>query len=80
MAEAGPSALLASQGPEVILVCIRDYTSRSGRGRLPRSRRKAWTMKHIAGTALAAGCLALVGAALLAGKGDIRKFHRMRSM
>jgi hypothetical protein len=37
-------------------------------------------MKHITGTALAAGCLALVGAALLAGKGDIRKFRRMRSM
>jgi len=36
-------------------------------------------MKHIAGTALAAG-LALVGAALLAGQDDIRKFHRMRSM
>jgi hypothetical protein len=37
-------------------------------------------MKHIAGTALAAGCLALVGAALFASKDDIRKFHRMRSM
>jgi hypothetical protein len=37
-------------------------------------------MKHIAGTALAAGCLALVGAALLAGQDDIRKFHRMRTM
>jgi hypothetical protein len=37
-------------------------------------------MKHIAGTALAAGCLTLIGAALLAGKDDIRKFHRMRSM
>jgi hypothetical protein len=37
-------------------------------------------MKHIAGAALAAGCLALVGAALFAGKDDIRKFHRMRSM
>jgi hypothetical protein len=37
-------------------------------------------MKHMAGTALAIGCLALVGAALLAGKDDIRKFHRMRSM
>ena len=37
-------------------------------------------MKHIAGTALAAGCLALVGVALFAGKDDIRKFHCMRSM
>jgi hypothetical protein len=37
-------------------------------------------MKHITRTALAAGCLALIGAALLAGKDDIRKFHRMRSM
>jgi hypothetical protein len=37
-------------------------------------------MKHVAGTALAAGCLAVIGAALLAGKDDIRKFHRMRSM
>jgi hypothetical protein len=37
-------------------------------------------MKHIAGTTLAAGCLALVGVALFAGKDDIRKFHRMHSM
>lgn len=37
-------------------------------------------MKHIAGTALAAAGLALVAAALIAGKDDIRKFHRMRSM
>ena len=37
-------------------------------------------MKHITGTALAVTCLAAVGAALLAGKDDIRKFHRMRSM
>jgi len=37
-------------------------------------------MKHVTGTALAAGCLALVGAALFAGKDDIRKFRRMRSM
>jgi hypothetical protein len=36
-------------------------------------------MKHIVATAL--GVVALVvGAALLAGKDDIRKFHRMRSM
>ena len=40
-------------------------------------------MKHITGTALkiAAGVVLLVtGLALLAGKYDIRKFHRMRSM
>jgi hypothetical protein len=40
-------------------------------------------MKHIMGTALTiATCLVLLGAcvALLTGKRDIRKFHRMRSM
>jgi hypothetical protein len=37
-------------------------------------------MKHITGTALAVACLAAIGAALLAGKDDIRKFRRMRSM
>jgi hypothetical protein len=40
-------------------------------------------MKHTAGTALkVAGCVVLlgVGAALLAGKDDIRRFRRMRSM
>jgi hypothetical protein len=40
-------------------------------------------MKHITGTALkiAAGVVLLVtGLALLAGKDDIRKFHRMRGM
>jgi hypothetical protein len=40
-------------------------------------------MKHFTGTALkiAAGVVLLVtGLALLAGKDDIRKFHRMRSM
>ena len=37
-------------------------------------------MKHIAGMALAAASLALVAAALIAGKEDIRKFRRMRSM
>jgi hypothetical protein len=52
----------------------------SGRRWCARARRKAWTMKHIAGTVLAVGCLALVGGALLAGKDDIRKFHRMLSM
>jgi hypothetical protein len=37
-------------------------------------------MKHIAGTALAVTCVALVAAALFAGKDDIRKFRRIRSM
>lgn len=37
-------------------------------------------MKHITGTALAVVFLAAIGAALLAGKDDIRKFHRIRSM
>jgi hypothetical protein len=40
-------------------------------------------MKHITGTALRiAACvmLAIIGLALLAEKGDIRKFHRMRGM
>jgi hypothetical protein len=40
-------------------------------------------MKHNAGTALRVGiCATLIGAcvALLAGKDDIRKFRRMRSM
>ncbi len=36
-------------------------------------------MKHIKGTALAIVALG-IGVALLAGKDDIRKFHRMRSM
>ncbi len=40
-------------------------------------------MKHITGTALkVAACtiLLVTAAALLAGRDDIRKFHRMRSM
>ncbi len=37
-------------------------------------------MRHIARKALAVGCVAMVGAALLAGLNDIRRFHRMRSM
>jgi hypothetical protein len=37
-------------------------------------------MKHITGSALALACFAAIGVALLAGKDDIRKFHRMRSM
>jgi hypothetical protein len=46
---------------------------------LPGMARKARTMKHIVATVL--GVVALgVGVALLAGKDDIRKFHRMRSM
>ena len=40
-------------------------------------------MKHITGTVLriaACAVLLVTGLALLAGKDDIRKFHRMRSM
>jgi hypothetical protein len=40
-------------------------------------------MKHIVGTALRVGACLVVGvtgAALLAGKDDIRKFRRMRNM
>lgn len=40
-------------------------------------------MKHLAGTApriAACSVLLVAGLALLAGKDDIRKFHRMRSM
>ena len=40
-------------------------------------------MKHITGTVLRVAACAVVlvtTAALLAGKDDIRKFHRMRSM
>ncbi len=40
-------------------------------------------MKHITGTALRVAACAVVlvtATALLAGKDDIRKFHRMRSM
>jgi hypothetical protein len=41
---------------------------------------KGLTMKHIAGKALGtAGILAVI-VALIAGKDDIRKFRRMRSM
>jgi hypothetical protein len=36
-------------------------------------------MKHITRTALAVAGLALIGAAVLAGKDDIRKFRRMHS-
>ncbi len=37
-------------------------------------------MKHITGTALAVAGLALIAAAVLAGRDDIRKFRRMHSM
>jgi hypothetical protein len=40
-------------------------------------------MKHITGKALRTAAyvlLAVTGLALLAGKGDIRRFHRMHSM
>jgi hypothetical protein len=41
---------------------------------------KGLTMKHIAGKALGAAAFLTVIAALIAGKDDIRKFRRMRSM
>ena len=37
-------------------------------------------MKRITVTVLAVACLAAIGAILLAGKDDIRKFYRMISM
>ena len=37
-------------------------------------------MTHIAGKALGAAAFVTVIVALVAGKDDIRKFHRMRSM
>jgi hypothetical protein len=43
------------------------------------SKGKARTMKHVKGSALTIIGLGIC-AALLAGKDDIRKFHRMRSM
>jgi hypothetical protein len=42
--------------------------------------RRARIMKHITRTALAVAGLALIGAAVLAGKDDIRKFRRMHSL
>jgi hypothetical protein len=57
-----------------------DSAFMSGRGRLRPEQEKGLSMKHITGTALAVACFAAIGAALLAGKDDIRKFRRMRSM
>ena len=54
-----------------------------GRETGPWQDRRDRTMKHINGTALRiAACVlpAVIGLALLAGKDDIRRFHRMRSM
>ena len=42
--------------------------------------KKGLTMKHIAGKALGAAGFVAVIVALIAGKDDIRKFRRMRSM
>jgi len=59
---------------------ISDRTLRIWAGKaLPSVERKARTMKHIKGTALTALALGIC-VALLAGKDDIRKFRRMRSM
>jgi hypothetical protein len=52
---------------------------KSGRSLCP-AQRKAWTMKHITGKALGAAGFLVVIVALVAGKDDIRKFRRMRSM
>jgi hypothetical protein len=57
--------------------------SGSGRRRSRPAQKKGSEMKHITGTALrAVACLVLLitGVAVLAGKDDIRKFRRMRSM
>jgi len=55
-----------------------------GPGRdIGRAKQKGSIMKHITGTALRAAALAVLavtGVALLAGRDDIRKFRRMRSM
>jgi len=56
---------------------------RTGPRRSGPAREKGSEMKHITGTVLRVGaCLVLLtsGVALLAGKDDIRKFRRMRSM
>lgn len=53
---------------------------KAGRNSLCPAQRKALTMKHIAGKALGAAGLLVVIVALVAGKDDIRKFRRMRSM
>ena len=54
-----------------------------GRADRARVQKKGPEMKHIVGTALrvaACSVVAVTGLALLAGKDDIRKFRRMRSM
>jgi hypothetical protein len=53
---------------------------KSGHTSMCPAQRKAWTMKHIAGKALGAAAFLTVIVALVAGKDDIRKFHRMHSM
>src|SRR5580704_10362764 len=67
-------------------ICVVDRAAHGrdpGRKNRARRRGRNRTMKHIMGTALrVAGCVVLLGAgvALVAGKDDIRKFNRMRSM
>jgi hypothetical protein len=54
-----------------------------GPGKPAGRNREAQIMMHITGTALrvvAFSVLVVTGLALLAGKDDIRKFHRMHSM
>jgi hypothetical protein len=68
------AALLGDAGSAGLSASIR---ARSG----PGIHGKVRTMKHITGTNLrVASCVVLLvtAAALLAGKDDIRKFHRMR--
>jgi hypothetical protein len=58
---------------------LRSRAQDLGEKALPGVKGKARTMKHVKGTALTIIGLGIC-AALLAGKDDIRKFHRMRSM
>jgi hypothetical protein len=85
-ARAGCSALAAApadRDSEAAVPALGRAAPDQSRGIRPWRNRKARTMKHITGTALrSAACVVLLatGLALLAGKDDIRKFHRMRSM
>ena len=75
----GPGPVLTA----AVIVDLVEIPTGTWGGLHPREEGKAQTMKHTAGTALRVGmCATLIGAciALLAGKDDIRKLHRMRSM